>query len=233
MKNNQSVTVIMPGRSVAKILENQIKLIPDFVDEIILISNKSRDDTLEVAERLSSMYPNFRYVVDNRADADGIGYGFAIQTGLKEAKGDLVFKIDADCTYPVEELESIIEHMQEKNLKLVSCNRYPVKKESDVHWFNQIGVKSLNLAFRVLTGYKIKDILSGFYGGDRKLISSLAPFNEGGWNMSVEIKYKFISRYRHQFGEFHISQKSAQTSSHQKYIQTGWRHLTYIIQNCF
>jgi glycosyltransferase involved in cell wall biosynthesis len=232
MYRGKSVSVIMPGRSVEQVLEKQLELIPDFVDEVILVSNRSKDNTVELAKQLSQQNPRFRYLVDDRADKDGIGYGYAIQTGFAAATSDLVFKCDVDGTYPVEQLAEVIDFMLEDNLKIVSCNRYPVRKNSKVKIFNRVGVYTLNVFCWLTTGYRIKDILSGFYGGYADFIRRL-HCSEGGWNYSVELKLNAITRYQEQYGEYHILQKEAQTKSHQSYWKTGWNHLSFIISNAF
>jgi len=68
--------------------------VPKFVDEVIVISNNSTDDTVEEANKLG-----VRVLEDNRA-IKGIGYGFAHITGINAASSDIIVGADGDGTYP-------------------------------------------------------------------------------------------------------------------------------------
>jgi glycosyltransferase involved in cell wall biosynthesis len=52
MYRNKRVSLCLPCRDEANHLEEVIKRVPKFVDEIIIISNNSKDDTIQVAKKL-------------------------------------------------------------------------------------------------------------------------------------------------------------------------------------
>lgn len=53
----QKVVVVMPARNAAKTLERTVSLIPrDVVDELVLVDDKSTDDTVDVARRLPELH---------------------------------------------------------------------------------------------------------------------------------------------------------------------------------
>src|ERR687886_434058 len=53
MKREAKVVVVMPARNAARTLERTVSAIPrDWVDEIILVDDKSTDDTVELARRI-------------------------------------------------------------------------------------------------------------------------------------------------------------------------------------
>jgi glycosyltransferase involved in cell wall biosynthesis len=53
----QKVFVVMPARNAAKTLERTVSLIPrDVVDELVLVDDKSTDDTVDVARRLPELH---------------------------------------------------------------------------------------------------------------------------------------------------------------------------------
>jgi glycosyltransferase involved in cell wall biosynthesis len=230
MYRNKTVSVVMPGRSVSSVLESQLSLIPQFVDEIILVSNRSKDNTVELAYELQKSYPKLKILIDDRCDSSGIGYGCAIQTGFAAASSTLVFKCDVDGTYPIEHLDRVIDHMDNSGSRIVSCNRYPKKEDSSTTLFHRTGVVVLNMLCWFITGYKINDILSGFYGGYSKDIRAL-NCTEKGWNYSLEFKLSAIEKFEDSYHEYHISQKQAQVKSHQAYWKTGFEHLKYLIRS--
>ena len=56
MLGDKTVSLVMPCRNEAEFLECLIDEVPDFFDEIICVSNKSTDDTVEVGLRLESFF---------------------------------------------------------------------------------------------------------------------------------------------------------------------------------
>lgn len=56
MKDDKKVVVVMPARNAAKTLERTVSLIPrDAVDELLLVDDKSTDETVDIANRLPEL----------------------------------------------------------------------------------------------------------------------------------------------------------------------------------
>src|SRR3954451_7497821 len=56
MKREAKVVVVMPARNAARTLERTVSAIPrDWVDEIILVDDKSTDDTVALARRIPQL----------------------------------------------------------------------------------------------------------------------------------------------------------------------------------
>jgi glycosyltransferase involved in cell wall biosynthesis len=70
MYRNLSITLCLPCRNEGNHLVKVIEKVPSIVDEIIVISNKSTDNTVEVAKSLG-----VKVIEENRA-LNGIGYGY-------------------------------------------------------------------------------------------------------------------------------------------------------------
>jgi glycosyltransferase involved in cell wall biosynthesis len=123
MYKHHKISVIMPCRNEGSHLEHVVARVPKFVDEIIIVSNRSTDNTVDEAKRLG-----LKVFEDDRA-IKGIGYGFAHMTGIANATGDILAGIDGDATYPIEELNKIIDHLLKQKLDFVSCNRAGTSKQ--------------------------------------------------------------------------------------------------------
>jgi glycosyltransferase involved in cell wall biosynthesis len=218
------ISVILPCRNEGGHLKEVIKKIPRIVDEIIIVSNRSTDNTVQEAKRLKlTVYE------DNRA-IKGIGYGFAHMTGIQKAKGDIIVGIDGDATYPIENLKEIIDHLQEQQLDFISCNRYPLKDNTKIPFLLKFGVMILNIETRMLYGIKINDILSGMWVF-RKNIRTNLDLTMGDWNLSPEIKIKAAVSRSIAFGEFSIIQHKRHGETKQKYFSTGYSHAKWILLN--
>ncbi len=226
MYRQKKISFYLPCRNEAGHLPEEIKRIPSFVDEIIIVSNRSTDNTVEVSKGLG-----LTTIVDDRVKG-GIGYGYAHMTGLTAATGDIIITADADGTYPIEDLATMIDHMIDHGVDFLSCNRYPVKEKDQIGWILQCGVKTLNLEVRILYGLPIHDILSGMWLLNKEVRDKL-PLTEGDWNLSPQIKLLAAEHKDIAFKEFHIGVNIRMGRTKQQYFKTGMKHLFWIAKNRF
>jgi glycosyltransferase involved in cell wall biosynthesis len=224
MYRNKRVSVCLPCRNEANHLKEVVKRVPKFVDEIIVISNNSSDNTVEVAKKLK-----LKALEDNRT-IGGIGYGFAHITGIDNATGDIIVGADGDATYPIEDLGKIIDHLLDNKLDFISCNRYPLQPGTRIPFMLQLGVTTLNTEVRMLYGVKINDILSGMWVF-RKPIKKKLSLTMGEWNLSPQIKLNAALHPDIKFSEYSIAQHQRMGESHQAHWKTGFSHLFWIFKN--
>ncbi len=226
MYRHKKITVCLPCRNEASHLHEVVQRIPKFVDEIIVISNASSDDTVRVARKLG-----VKALEDNRK-IGGIGYGYAHMTGIKNATGDIIVGADGDATYPLEDLASIIDYFIDNDFDFVSCNRYPLQPGVKIPFKLQLGVTALNWEVRMLYGQKINDILSGMWIFKRSVASEL-KLTMGEWNLSPQIKLNALLNPNIRFAEFSIAQHQRMGESKQAHYKTGFQHLWWIFKNRF
>lgn len=222
MINHKLVTVILPARNEATGL---VQIIPKFkgiADEVIVVNNHSTDDTVAVAKEMGAIV-----ITENRVDRRRIGYGYAYQKGIKAATGDYIVTMDADGTYPIEQIEAAINFLERKRRDFVSCSRFPLRREYAISPLRQFGVWLLNWEVLLLYWRPIKDILSGMWV-IRRPVAQAMKFKEGGWNFSVEIKLEAITNPFIRFSEWHIDHKTRRGQSKQRLIMTGIQHAWYI-----
>lgn len=97
------ICVIIPAFNEEKAIAHVIKEIPDIVSEIIVVSNNSTDNTVEVAQKAGAIV-----LEENRK-----GYGYACLKGMdylsnQTQKPDIVVFIDGDYSDYPEELTKLI-----------------------------------------------------------------------------------------------------------------------------
>ena len=112
------IKVIIPAYNEEKAIASVIKEIPKSVNEIIVISNNSTDNTIKVATEAGATV-----LSENRK-----GYGYACLKGMEyisnlEIKPDIVVFLDGDYSDYPEELTKIIAPILENNIDFVVGSR--------------------------------------------------------------------------------------------------------------
>jgi glycosyltransferase involved in cell wall biosynthesis len=115
------VIVVMPAMNAAKTLEDTYRSIPmDWVDEVILVDDASRDETVELAKRLPL------HVVWH---PHNVGYGANQKTCYLEAlqrEADAVVMLHPDGQYPPELIPDMVRPILEGEADLVLGSRLAV-----------------------------------------------------------------------------------------------------------
>jgi len=225
------ISLILPCRNEGAHLTEVVRSIPENIGEIIIVSNKSSDNTVEVGKQIAKENSKVIVIEDNRT-LGGIGYGFAHISGIEAATGDFIMGGDGDATYPFEEADTIIRFMNEHNLDFVSCNRYPVPAGVEIPFKLRLGVTLLNWEIRLLYGKKIKDALSGMWVF-RQSVKEELNLTMGDWNLSPQIKLNAMLNPKIKFAEYSICQKRRQGETKQNYFKTGFNHALWIFKNRF
>ena len=108
------IKVIIPAYNEEKAIGHVIKDIPSSVSEVIVISNNSTDNTIQVAKNAGATV-----LSENRK-----GYGYACLKGLEyigqlEAKPDIVVFLDGDYSDYPQDLTQIIAPILDDNIDFV------------------------------------------------------------------------------------------------------------------
>ena len=227
MYRSKRISLVLPCRNEAKNLKVVLENIPEIVDEVIVVCNKSTDRSASISRRFGA-----KVYKDNRTAA-GIGYGFAHITGTAKATGGIIVGADCDGTYPVEAIPKIVNHLLDNELDFISCSRYPLQKGVKIPYKLQIGVKLLNMEVRIFYGKKFNDILSGMWVFKKEIADEL-KLTMGDWNLSPQIKLNAAMNPEIAFTEYGIVQRQRiHNLSHQNYFKTGLGHAWWILQNRF
>lgn len=222
MLKNKRISLIIPCKNEAHALKAVFKKLPKVVDEVIVVDNNSTDNTIKTAKSLGAK------VFLEKRNINGIGYGYALQKGIKEASGDILVCMDGDGSYPINKVEKIANYLLKNNLDFISCNRLPFKDPKKMSSIRAFGVKILNLLSFVLFGYKIKDTLTGMWVFRKNTLKRI-DLTEGNWNFSLEIKLKAIKSSKLTFKEYAIPYHDRIfDKSKQNLLKTGIMHTVYL-----
>lgn len=222
MIKKHTISLIIPCKNEENSLGALLSKVPSYVDEVIVVDNNSTDKTAQVAKKYGAK------VVTEKRTEHGIGYGYAHQSGIKKATGDILVTVDGDGTYPVYQIKEIVTHLLKEKADFVLCNRFPLTDSHAISWIRQLGVWVLNTETTILFGYPMKDILSGMWAV-RKPTARKMKLVSGGWNLSPEIKLAALTDPTIASGEFHINHHYRRGGESKQIIwKTGFEHLFYI-----
>lgn len=123
MACDKSVSIIIPAyneeKSIIRTLESAINIdYPDDKIEIIVVNDGSSDNTLKLAERFKKEYNGKRNILV-LSKKNG-GKGTAINYGIKKAKGEIVFTMDADSFVIPSAVQRMIAKFQDPDVMCVA-----------------------------------------------------------------------------------------------------------------
>lgn len=158
--DNLSCSIIVPCFNEEGNVEDCIKHCPKIgkFTELIIIDDGSTDKTVEKAKALVKKHP-FVKVISYKPNK---GKAFAVETGFKAAKGDVLMIWDADRTIPEKELSLFYRVLATNQAKFANGTRlvYPMEDQA-MKWLNLLGNKIFSVIFGWILNTNISDTLCG------------------------------------------------------------------------
>ena len=184
-----SVDVVIPTRNEEAAIVDTIKSVPDgkWCRKLgfIVVDGNSRDKTRELAEKEGALV----HLEERR------GYGRAYRTGFTLSDADVIVTMDADCTYPGEEIPSLVKMLIEEDLDFITCDRLTKAEDGSMSMLHSLGNNTLTFFTRLLFFVPIKDSQSGMWVFRRSILerTDLRPKHDG-MAMSQEFKIRCMTK---------------------------------------
>jgi glycosyltransferase involved in cell wall biosynthesis len=160
-----SASLIIPALNEASNLPHVLSHVPEFVDELIVVDGASTDGTVGVAR---SLVPWATVLIQ-----EGRGKGGAIRAGLREAKGDWVFLMDADGSHSMAELGALADGLS-RGFDVVHGSRFlPGGGSEDLTFVRRVGNRALTAATNTVHRSRYTDVCYGLMGMQRHVAKSL------------------------------------------------------------
>lgn len=171
MLNNKKIVVVLPAYNAAKTLEKTFNEIPfDIVDEVVLVDDSSKDDTIEIGYRIG-----IKHIIKHDKN---LGYGGNQKSCYNKALAlgaDIVIMLHPDYQYT----PSLIPSMSH----IIASNLYPVVLGSRIlgkgalnggmPMYKYIFNRFLTLIENILLNQKLSEYHTGYRAFSKEVLMSI------------------------------------------------------------
>ena len=183
----EKIAVLIPAYNeevtIKKVVEDFRKELPDA--DIYVYNNNSKDKTEELAKEAGAI------VVREYKQ----GKGNVVRSMFRDIEADIYIMVDADDTYPANEVHSLIEEVREGKADMVIGDRlsngtYGKENKRNFHGFGNSLVKNtINIIFKT----KLNDIMTGYRVFNRDFVKNF-PVLSKGFEIETEMTFHALDR---------------------------------------
>ncbi len=174
------VSIMIPAHNEESVIENTVNNIraidyPNF--EIIVIDDRSTDNTAQVIKALADKYENVIAMV--RSQDAFPGKSAVLNDAFEVAKGDAILVFDADATVEQDFLNKLIPHLEPSDVGAVQARK--IIRNKDVNLLTRCQNNEYTMDTHLQEG---RDAVKGAVElrGNGELIKREAIIDIGGWN---------------------------------------------------
>jgi glycosyltransferase involved in cell wall biosynthesis len=222
MYKELKVTVIIPCLNEEEGVEQVLRRMPSFVDEVIVVDNGSTDRTSEIAAAFGALVirENVR------------GYGRSYKKGFSYATGDVIVTLDGDHSYPVDGISYLLEAFLHLKVDFLNASRFPTRDPKAMSFKHKVGNLILSLAMSALFLRWVRDSQSGMWVFRRSMLDHMV-LEADGMAFSEEIKVEAIRNPSISFGEISILYSSRLGEVKLNPWRDGVQNLLFLVKKRF
>ena len=169
--------------------------------EIVVVDDGSSDDTAHRIMALESSRVHLIQHVENQ------GYGAALRTGFRAAKGDLVFFTDADLQFDAAQIERLMAHIGDFDIVVGfrSARQDP--------WVRRANAWAWGRTLQGVFGLQVQDVNCAFKLFRRHVLDAISIESEGAFiNAEILLKAMRLGFSMHQVPVSHFARTTGQQS---------------------
>ncbi len=170
MLNGKKIVVVLPAYNAARTLEMTYREIPfEFVDDVVLVDDASRDDTPEVARRLG---------ITTIVHEQNKGYGGNQKTCYRAALGlgaDIVIMLHPDYQYTPKLITAMAAMIAYGEFDAVLASRIlgTGALKGGMPFYKYLSNRFLTMFENILVGHKLSEYHTGYRAFSREILESL------------------------------------------------------------
>jgi glycosyltransferase involved in cell wall biosynthesis len=159
--DGKRVAVVVPAHDEERLIAETIGSIPDFVDRVYVVDDKSKDGTVAAVRAIAD--PRVQLIEHER----NVGVGGAIVTGYKRARDDRIdvtAVMAADAQMDPGDLEKLVSPVARGEVDYANANRLFTGQAWDViPRYRYLGNAVLSMLTKIASGYwHVADSQSGY-----------------------------------------------------------------------
>jgi len=179
MYKNMTIAVVIPVYNEEKLIGKTIETMPDFVDKIVVVDDKSLDKTVEIVKSYQSSSNNDRIILIQHEKNQGVGG--AIATGYKwsrDANIDIAVVMDGDCQMSPDDMPNLLEPIVIDKADCTKGNRlFTGDSWKKIPKIRYLGNSILSMMTKIASGYwHVADSQSGYRAVNLKILKTI------GWD---------------------------------------------------
>ncbi|HUQ92933.1 MAG TPA: glycosyltransferase family 2 protein [Bryobacteraceae bacterium] len=222
MYKGLSITVVIPCLNEEQGIEQVLRRMPEFVDQVIVVDNGSTDRTADVASSLGAMVIR----------EDVRGYGRSYKRGFSAATSDVIVTLDGDHSYPPDAISYLIEAFLHLEVDFLNASRFPVRDRQAMSFKHKMGNLILSLAMSMLYFRWVRDSQSGMWVFRRSILAAM-NLESDSMAFSEEIKIEALKNPGVRFQEISIQYSSRLGEIKLNPWRDGFFNLWFLVKKRF
>jgi dolichol-phosphate hexosyltransferase len=222
MYKEQKITVVIPCLNEEQGIEQVLRVMPPFVDQVIVVDNGSTDRTSEVARAWGAEVIR----------EDVRGYGRSYKRGFRDATGDIIVTLDGDHSYPPDAISYLIEALLHLNADFLNTSRFPVRDRRAMSLKHKLGNLVLSIAMSLLYFRWVRDSQSGMWVFRRAILADMT-LESDSMAFSEEIKIEALKNSRVRFEEIPVQYSSRLGEIKLNPWRDGFFNLWFLVRKRF
>ena len=222
MYNGQKITVIIPCLNEEQGVEQVLRRMPTFVDQVIVVDNGSTDRTYDVASSLGAE------VIREEVR----GYGRSYKRGFSCATGDVIITLDGDHSYPPDAISYLLEAFRHLEVDFLNTSRFPVRDRHAMSLKHKLGNLVLSVAMSMLYFRWVRDSQSGMWVFRRSILEHMT-LESDSMAFSEEIKIEALKHPNIRFAEISIQYSSRLGEIKLNPWRDGFYNLYFLVKKRF
>ena len=174
MYNNKTISVVVPCYNEETQIETVVDGLPDYIDKVVIVDDKSTDNTANIIKELESKNKNITIILHDQNK----GVGAAISSGYKWSRDnniDVAVVMAGDNQMDPKDLTEILNPVVNGHADYSKGNRlFSGEAYEKIPTIRYLGNSILSLFTKIASGYwHIADSQSGYTAINKKMLNTI------------------------------------------------------------
>jgi glycosyltransferase involved in cell wall biosynthesis len=218
MFEDMKISVVIPTLNEEGNISKVLESLKEYVDEIIVVDGHSKDKTVEIAKNKGCIL-----LYDDR------GKGSALVKGMRNATGDIVIIMDADCSHISDEFILLIGGIKAGYDVCMGSRFLQGGGSDDISLIRKIGNKFFVSLVNFLWGMNYSDLCYGYRSFKKQAIEKLELVEEG-FGIETEISIKVAKNNMRVLEVPSYEKKRDKGEGKLRALSDGWQILKRIMK---